>query len=298
MKTRFLKIISLVLVASSTACGETGAAQTDAQVRQMADEVIPRVERAVGLSFKSPPEIAVRTKDQVYAYVSAQLDAELPEGEFDNIVVAYRLLRLIPDTLDLRTLLTQLLTEQIAGYYDPDSTMLYVVDGTDPVILRFTVAHELVHALQDQHMPLAPILSMKRQNDRRMAAQAVLEGQATFASLIVMLPGQDLTQLGSLWDRARASIRQQEAAMPVLASAPRFIREGLIFPYLAGADFVRWFSQAYPDTVPYGPRLPRSTEQILHPERYRSGDEPVFLMFDTDGNGGAASTIQDCRDTC
>ncbi len=75
--------------------------------------------------------------------------------------------------------------------------------------------------------------------------------------------------------------------MPVLASAPRFIREGLLFPYLSGADFVRWFSQAYPDTVPYGPRLPRSTEQILHPERYRSGDEPVFLMFDTNGNGGS-----------
>ena len=55
--------------------------------------------------------------------------------------------------------------------------------------------------------------------------------------------------------------------MPVFAAAPLVIREGLVFPYLAGADFVRWFMEDYPDTVPYGDRLPASTEHILHPER-------------------------------
>ena len=61
----------------------------------------------------------------------------------------------------------------------------------------------------------------------------------------------------------------------MFAAAPLVIREGLVFPYLAGADFVRWFMEDYPDTVPYGDRLPASTEHILHPERYREGDMPI-----------------------
>jgi hypothetical protein len=65
----------------------------------------------------------------------------------------------------------------------------------------------------------------------------------------------------------------------VFSTAPLLIREGLIFPYLAGADFVRWFVRQYADTVPFGPRLPLSTEQILHPDRYQRGDRPAELRF-------------------
>jgi len=67
--------------------------------------------------------------------------------------------------------------------------------------------------------------------------------------------------------------------MPVFASAPRIIKEGLIFPYLAGADFVRWFTEQYPDTVPFGPRLPTSTEHIMRPDQYGDGDAPISLQF-------------------
>ena len=70
--------------------------------------------------------------------------------------------------------------------------------------------------------------------------------------------------------------------MPVFAAAPRILKDGLIFPYLAGADFVRWFSNQFPDTVPFGPRMPQSTEQILRFDRYRVGDTPLELVFSED----------------
>lgn len=263
------------------ACGDRSRAQSEDSIREMAEEVIPRVEQAAGLTFKSPPELALRSREQVRHYLDAKIAAELPPDEVERLTVAYRMFGLIPDTLDLSELLLELYAEQVAGFYDPDSTVLYVVEGSDPAMVRLTIAHELVHALQDQYMPVDSVLTMQRQNDRRTAAQAVLEGQAMLASVLAMMPNQDLQALGTFWNDAqrRSQIREQEKRMPVFASAPLILREGLIFPYLAGADFMNWFARLYPDTVPFGPRMPASTEQILHPDRYASGDQPVDLMF-------------------
>ena len=67
---------------------------------------------------------------------------------------AYRLLGLLPDTLDLRAFLLDLLTEQVAGYYDPKTKVLYVVDDASAEMRDITITHELMHALQDQHTDL------------------------------------------------------------------------------------------------------------------------------------------------
>jgi hypothetical protein len=259
------------------ACRDAGFQNTQQRVRAIADSVVPDLEQAVGLAFKTDPVLEVRTREQFRTYVEAKIAAELPPDELHRLTVAYRLFGLIPDTLDLEALLPALYAEQVIGFYDPDSSALYVLEGADPTILRITVLHELVHALQDQHMPLAPILSAKGQNDRRMAAQAVLEGQATLISMMQMLTGTRADAFDDVWDNAREMVRAQQDAMPVFGSAPLILREGLLFPYLGGAEFVRWFDRTFPDTVPFGPRLPASTEQILHPDRYRMADAPVSL---------------------
>jgi hypothetical protein len=269
----------LVLTVCLCAC-EPGQGQTEERVSEIAAEVIPQIEQVVGLEFESDPNIAIRSREQIQQYIDAKIESELPPEELDRISVAYRLFGMIPDTLDLRSLLSELYYEQVVGYYDPDSSTLFIPEGMDRTFLRLTVSHELVHALQDQHMPIGDILSLERENDRLVAAQAVLEGQATLVSMVDMLPDNSLSTLDEAWAQIRETIRGQQTEMPVLASTPRVIREGLVFPYLEGAEFVRWFMRLYPDTVPYGARLPESTEQILHPDRYRSGDVPVDLAFD------------------
>lgn len=271
----------LPLTVFMAGCGEKSIAQNEDEVRAAVEAVLPEVERAVGLPFLTTPEVAVRSREQVRAYVDATIEEELPPEEIERLTLAYRLFGLIPDSLDLAALLLELYTEQVVGYYEPDSATLYVVDDADPSIARLTIAHELVHALQDQYMPLDSILSVKNHNDRVMAAQAILEGQATLGSMLAIMPGQDTDALGDLWtdQGVREMMREQQQQMPVFAAAPNIIKEGLVFPYLAGADFVRWFSRQYPDTVPFGPRLPASTEHILRPERYRIGDMPVTMSF-------------------
>jgi hypothetical protein len=216
-------------------------------------------------------------------YLIAKLGEELPPERMRGLETAYRLFGLLPDTLTLRRLLLDLYAEQVAGYYDPDSAMLFGVAGADRAQLRLVLAHEMVHALQGQYLPLDSILKSTSSNDRLTAAQSVLEGQATIASIEVLAPGQGVTRTPQFWELYRDQVRQQQSAMPVFARAPLVVREALIFPYLDGAEFMHWWETAGPkDTLPYGPRMPVSTEQILHPDRYARGDMPVPLAFAKD----------------
>jgi hypothetical protein len=272
----------LVLGLLGAACrGE--ARQTtasDAALARMVDSLRTPVERAVGLVFTAPPRSAMRSKEQVRGYLVRKLDEELPPERLRGLETAYRLFDLLPDTLQLRALLLDLYTEQVAGFYDPDSATLFGVAGSDPERLRLVLAHEMIHALQGQHLRLDSILDDRRNNDRLTAAQAILEGQATLASLEVLAPGQDVARNPQFWELYREQVRQQQSSMPVFREAPLILRESLIFPYLQGAEFMHWWAESpFRDTLPYGRRMPQSTEQIIHPERYARGDLPLTLAF-------------------
>jgi hypothetical protein len=265
------------------ACRGRPPADAEDATTQLVDSLTPAVEKVVGLKFRSRPQSAVRSREQVRAYVLHKLDQALPAEKARGLQASYRLLGLLPDSLDLRTLLLDLFTEQIVGYYEPDSTMLFVVANADPTVLRAVVSHELVHALQHQYLPLDSIMMQTGDNDRLTAAQSILEGQATLGGLQVMVPDQNLWAMPEFWDTYREQFRSQQRNMPVFSKAPRILREGIIFPYLAGADFLRWWAGSeHRDTLPFGARMPVSTEQILHPERYGRGDQPITLRFAAD----------------
>jgi hypothetical protein len=278
-----MRRLRTVLVGGALVAGAAGAApaQDASGAVEIARQILPKVEQAVGLRFKRPPDIEVRTREQVRGYLDRKLAEELPPAELRSVERAYRAFALVPDTMDLRRLMLDLYSEQVAGYYDPDSAALFVVRGADPVMVRLILAHELVHALQDQYTPLNAILKLRHQNDRQMAGQAVAEGQATLASIQVMAPGADVRPLVTDWSAVRRAIRAQQSAMPIFAGAPRIIQEDLLFPYLDGATFMRAFDslRSRPDEEPYGDRMPVSTAQVLHPSLYRAGVMPERVAF-------------------
>jgi hypothetical protein len=123
-------------------------------------------------------------------------------------------------------------------------------------------------------------------NDRQVAAQAVIEGQATFEQVKAMLGSNNLSaKLPGGWDRVRDMIREGQSSMPVFASAPLIIQETLIFPYLSGAEFMRHFDQTHPGKVPFD-SMPTSTEQILHNSAYFTTlDRPTRVTLPTLSNG-------------
>lgn len=276
-----IRLLLLVIAAAPLlGCRGRAPAQTPEVVTRLVDSLAPVVEKATGLRFKTPPQSAVRSRDQVRAYLLHKLDQEIPPAKARGLQATYRLLGMLPDSLDLRALLLDLYAEQIVGYYEPDSSTLFVVANSDSSFLRAVVAHELVHALQHQYVPLDSIMRQTGDNDRLLAAQSLLEGQATLAGLQVMVPDQNLFAMPEFWETYRDQFRGQQANLPVYGKAPRILRESMIFPYLAGADFIRWWKGSeLRDTVPFGARMPVSSEQILHPYRYGRGDAPVTLRF-------------------
>jgi hypothetical protein len=284
MTRRLRWIVGILLVAFAGACRGEPPSKTTSQdgLERLVDSLQAPVEQVTGLKFKSPPRSALRSREQVRNYLIQKLDQELPTPKMQGLQTTYRLFGLLPDTLQLRVLLLDLYTEQVAGYYDPDSATLFGVVGADPSQLRLVLAHEMVHALQGQYLPLDSILHETTNNDRLTAAQAILEGQATLASIDVLASGQNMSSNPEFWKLYREQVKVQQSSMPVFAKAPLIVREALIFPYLAGAEFVHWWKESERDSLPYGARMPVSTEQILFPERYARGDVPIGLAFARD----------------
>ncbi len=260
-------------------CGRDERAATSGPYAKEVAQAIPMIEKGTGLTFKSPPKVETRSKEQVRSFLEQRFREELTDQEIAGQEILYRRLGLISDTLHLREFLLDLLTEQVIGFYDPKTKVLYVVQGAPREQVGLVVAHELVHALQDQYMNLDSLQEVHGQNDRSLAAQAVIEGQATLVPIQAIAgPG---AALPGGWDRVRDMIREEQSRMPIFASAPLLIQETLIFPYLTGAEFMRRFQAERRGQEPYGANMPVSTEQVLHPAKYFASppDQPTTVTL-------------------
>jgi hypothetical protein len=250
------------------------------ELTRIVDSLRPAVERATALKFRGPVISAFRDRNQLREFLISKLEEDFPPEREEGTAAVYRLLGLIPDTLNLRGLLVDLYTEQVAGFYDPATRTLYGLRGADPAQLRLVLAHEMVHALQHQYLPLDSLLKAKGNGDNQGAAQAFLEGHATLASIRVLTPGQDVVARPEFWQLFRDQIREQQGSMQVFSRTPLALRFELIFPYLYGSEFVRWWDSArVGQPLPTLATLPRSTEQVIHPDRYAASDQPQVVRF-------------------
>jgi hypothetical protein len=240
----------------------------------------PMVEEALGRPWKTTPRIEVRTHDQVREFVLEHLRDSTAQRELAGETAAFHVLGLIPDTLDLAKFFVPLLSEQIIGYYDPRTKVLYVVDGAPEDYVGLTILHELVHALQDQYINLDSLEQLTKDSDRQTAMQAVIEGQATLESAIMMSGGKGniITSLPGGWRQIEQMIREGSENQPVFASAPMVIQESLLFPYVNGADFVRRYRDHHDSPLSFD-SLPQSTEQVLHDSAYFTAtpDRPITV---------------------
>jgi hypothetical protein len=291
MKVRSLSVLLAITLLTGVGCDNgRDRAPDDDEIRAMVDSMLPPLARLAALPALEPVVLERQSVDQVRAYVESKLEEEMPPAELEGIRITYTMLGLLPDTLRLRDLLLDLYTEQIAGYYDASTRRLYVVEGVPTAAVRTVVAHELVHALQDQHANLDSLIAKGRGNDRQTAAQAAIEGHATlvmFALLAEEIAGRPIDP-ASLPDPVEqlAGGFAGAAQFPVFERAPAIVRETLVFPYSAGASFVHaiWSADGGgAHTAPLGEALPQSTEQVMNPlTRFRGQrDVPTELRFDS-----------------
>ena len=288
MRISIKTLVIFSLLASSCRAQKPETSASDPALTAAVDSLMPALERISGLKKLEPITMKHQSREDLRKYVEDRLDSEMPEEELNGIRAAYAALGLVADTLNIRALLLDLYTEQVAGYYDPKTEAFYMVEGTPQELLRPTLAHELVHALQDQHADLDSLISRKRGNDRQTAAQAAIEGHATLVMFAVLADPTGKIEPHMLPDMSQQLgpvMEAQNSQFPVFQRAPRIIRETMLFPYIAGAGFVQamWRTPLNPNDkfpAPLGTSLPQSTEQVLHPERLlQTRDEPTELRF-------------------
>lgn len=253
-------------------------------------EAIPKIEKVTGLKYKKQPVLERRSKEQVHQYLMKQFEDERSQSDLAAQQILLRRLGLVPEDFDLRSLMLDLYTEQIAGFYDPATKVLYVVDGAKPEEVGFLVEHELVHALQDQYTNLDSLLHLKGDDDRVLAAQSVMEGQATLVPIQSMLG--PAAGLPGGWEKVRQLIRENQSSMPKFASAPEILQETLLFPYLSGAEFMRRYQDQGRTGLPAGPDLPVSSTQIMHAQAYFGAHREQPVAITLPAPRGATSTFQ------
>jgi hypothetical protein len=209
----------------------------------------------------------------------------------------YKAFGLLPPDQSLKQLYLDLIDSQVAGFYRPDDKTLYVVSrtGTISPADRITFAHEYDHALQDAAFPVfKEMKELLDETDRALARAAVYEGDATW--LMFQWGSTNLTP--EEFAAAQAAGADPES-MAVLAKTPPILVESLLFPYTAGPAFIVPIHTAggWPAVDALYDDLPLSTEQILHPDKFRAGETPVAVELPTalaaDMGDGWTEAIQD-----
>ena len=281
-------LLSLVLFAASVNGAWQRAAsitKTDAAALNSTDEILKVVSRLRALDIKQSVKSSFKTKDEIEQFVIRDLDENTPPAEFEASQKTLVKLGLVTRSFRLRDYVVQLLREQVAGFYEPKTKEFYLAAWLPVPDQKRVIAHELVHALQDQHFNLRRFEDWpKGDSDAELAAHALVEGEATLVMIEFDFAEQgmklDMNKVGALTDNMIEQDPGSDAkTYPVLANAPKVLKENLQFPYLYGAGFVAavlknrsW--QALDTTYA---SLPASTEQIMHPERFLTPDNPVKI---------------------
>jgi len=247
-----------------------------------ADEVVKEMSQITGWGIKTPLKKSIRSRADIHAYILKQMDDEKDAKERYASARSAEAFGLIPKGFNLDTFLVDLLTEQIAGLYDPKAHEFYIADWIPADEQRMVMAHELTHALEDQHFDIESWVHAARPNDdAEMARESVLEGSAMAAMLEYELKGKGL-KLRDLPEFDPSVFVGDLAETPVLKKAPPFIKDSLMFPYFSGLTFSMSVlkSGGWPAFSAVFARPPANTQQILHPEMYFANRAPNPLKVE------------------
>lgn len=202
---------------------------------------------------------------------------------------------LIPRDSSLEGTLLALYTESVAGYYDPKTKTVYLLDWLDPESQKPVLAHELTHALQDQNFGIDKYLKVPKpkhekydvsSSEELSARVAVMEGQAAAVMIDYLLApvGQNVQTSPDLARAIQAGMLTESDA-PIFAKAPLYLREDMKFPYTYGLNFTLELLKHSKERAFAGTfrNPPDSTRQVMEPDTYLAGEEvPPLGMPDLD----------------
>ncbi len=253
----------------------SAAPSRNAAIVATTSEVLKETSEIRELSILRPVKSGAQSRSEIERMLVKNLDDQMTPAEMHAMEVSLRKFGLAPADFQYRQFIIKLLLEQVAGYYDPKVKEFFLADWLELEGQKPVMAHELTHALQDQHFNLRRFEKWPAgDSDAELAAHALVEGDATLAMTIYMAKNPMVALAFSRTLTTGVATQQYD-------QAPRAMRESLIFPYLQGSE---WATQLYrrggwtmvSDAFT---RLPLSTEQILHAEKYFSYERPVKVTL-------------------
>ncbi|HKA88567.1 MAG TPA: hypothetical protein VKE22_12945 [Haliangiales bacterium] len=242
------------------------------------DALARQVSKLRGLPVKRPIARGVLTRDQIEKRILERIAEDYAEADVAGEERCMKRLGLFPADLDYKDVMVKLLREQVAGFYDPYRKELYLADWIADEMQKIVMVHEIDHALQDQSFDLVKFTQPKKDNgDEQVARQALVEGDGVAVMFEYMMPGSDP------WADDRVAnmmgLLSGLSGGAEFDKAPLLLRETLLFSYEKGLRFVAAARKTRPwsdiDAMYANP--PQSTEQILHPEKYRAREKPIAI---------------------
>jgi hypothetical protein len=246
------------LCASSTAAGNTvPPGPTPPQIAAVEHDV----EKVRGLTYERPVAVEAITQTEMASRISASFADSFPARFWRRRSTSWQTIGVIPPGTDMRTVMLQFETGQVAGYYDPNTGELVYV-GTTQLSVRdeFVLAHELTHAIDDQHFNLKRLnkLDSSCRDEDQQAALGAIEGSAQYFATQVLL-------------RFPSPLAPDDGSSGgSLEGVPPFVTTLELWPYTAGQAFItaRQADGGLRAVNAALRRLPVSTEQVIHPELY------------------------------
>lgn len=278
-----------VVTAPPTADAATG---TSADV--VVAEALAEVSRYRRLEAKGPVRGKTISRGDMVEMLREQIRREIPERVVkaqNELLFAWGL---APAVFDFEQALLALMKSQLAGFYDPRIKTMFLLEDLGDQERVATLAHELVHALQDQHWDLEKHVRFEEgAGDRIAAIHALAEGDATSAMMDTLLGPRGVRAI----DVSESLFGMEaEGAMelaPELVDVPRLVKRSVIAPYVDGLAFVHWLRRRgdWAEVDAAWARLPVSTEQVLHPEKYLAGEVGESVPEPSPPPGGPSTRV-------
>lgn len=261
------------------------------------EEMLAAAEKYRGLKALRPVPAGSLDQEGVKRKLRDLMKTQVPPEELQGAETALKAFGLIPESMDLGRSYVDLLGSQVAGFYDPEEDYMALIrhSGKDAGELAamedVLLVHELTHALQDQHFDLEKLMEGDPLSDAGTAQGALVEGDASLTMTSYTM-GTSLESMPGAGQVVESMLKRPEALLEAssnlpgskeLASAPAWLRENLLFGYFQGMAFalsvrVRGGQKLLDYAFATDP--PRSTEQILHPEKWHGRrDDPVAIRL-------------------
>ena len=268
------------------------------QLFALVDQLIKFSSDETGLPIKSTVKRTLTTRTAVESYLDEKFNEDQGAKRLERDEIVLKKFGLLDHDFELKPFLLALLKEQIEAFYDSKTKTVNILDWVDPDEQKPVMAHELTHALQDQHSDLEKWnnqtpddVSQDAAGDRDHLARdemdtardAVAEGQATAVMMDYILKpmGKSLVKDPEVLDVVRSQMNSTEDS-PVMARAPLLLSESMLFPYREGLSFEQdiWMDQGQAAAFSGAlDRPPSSSWEILNPRVYEQKRIPAIPLL-------------------